>query len=199
MKARIEAEWPNREKSKAGIRGRTLNRGFLRYVCGFIRVLSYNLRAMAARKSLDRFRQRSREFWERVTERRELEDLWQQFAAEARASYGVYAKEVDWEASQRESKWKRPFYMARALFWAVLTKLSPARRALLLLAVLLLVLIQYVNAGHNATILRRVSGAVERLEAGGLPLGIGDATPYASGGITLEQGAPPSGLHRRRG
>jgi phosphoserine phosphatase RsbU/P len=30
----------------------------------------------------------------------------------------------------------------------------------------------YVNAGHNAPILRKKSGAIERLEAGGIPMGI---------------------------
>jgi phosphoserine phosphatase RsbU/P len=33
-------------------------------------------------------------------------------------------------------------------------------------------LLNYINAGHNAPILRRASGEVLRLEAGGLPLGI---------------------------
>jgi sigma-B regulation protein RsbU (phosphoserine phosphatase) len=30
----------------------------------------------------------------------------------------------------------------------------------------------YVNAGHNPPMLRRANGSIERLEAGGLPLGI---------------------------
>ena len=45
----------------------------------------------------------------------------------------------------------------------------------------------YVNAGHNAPILRRRSGALEMLEEGGLPLGVMDAV-YASGSVTLEHG-----------
>ena len=36
----------------------------------------------------------------------------------------------------------------------------------------------YVSAGHNAPILRRGSGAVERLEAGGIPMGILENAPY---------------------
>jgi sigma-B regulation protein RsbU (phosphoserine phosphatase) len=36
----------------------------------------------------------------------------------------------------------------------------------------------YVNAGHNWPVLRRASGAIARLEAGGLPLGISAAAPY---------------------
>jgi len=46
----------------------------------------------------------------------------------------------------------------------------------------------YINAGHNQPILRRASGAVERLGAGGLPLGIRKEAPYESGAVTLECG-----------
>ena len=46
----------------------------------------------------------------------------------------------------------------------------------------------YVNAGHNAPILRRQSGVIERLETGGIPLGIQENVPYASGTVTLQSG-----------
>jgi len=46
----------------------------------------------------------------------------------------------------------------------------------------------YVNAGHNPPILRRPSGAIERLQAGGIPLGILETTPYAAGSVVLEEG-----------
>ena len=46
----------------------------------------------------------------------------------------------------------------------------------------------YVNAGHNNPILRRKSGSIERLEAGGMPLGIMEDAPYQSGQQTLEPG-----------
>jgi sigma-B regulation protein RsbU (phosphoserine phosphatase) len=46
----------------------------------------------------------------------------------------------------------------------------------------------YVNAGHNWPVLRRAVGAVERLEAGGLPLGINAALPYQSGTTSLTKG-----------
>ncbi|GGH07057.1 PP2C family protein-serine/threonine phosphatase [Silvibacterium dinghuense] len=46
----------------------------------------------------------------------------------------------------------------------------------------------YVNAGHNNPILRRRAGAIERLNAGGMPLGIMDGVPYASGEVMLEGG-----------
>jgi sigma-B regulation protein RsbU (phosphoserine phosphatase) len=46
----------------------------------------------------------------------------------------------------------------------------------------------YVNAGHNNPIVLRRSGAVERLDVGGMPLGIMEAAPYQSGELTLESG-----------
>jgi len=46
----------------------------------------------------------------------------------------------------------------------------------------------YVNAGHNAPILRRQTGAIERLERGGIPLGIQESVPYESGAVTLQSG-----------
>jgi phosphoserine phosphatase RsbU/P len=46
----------------------------------------------------------------------------------------------------------------------------------------------YVNAGHNAPILRRQTGAIERLETGGIPLGIQENAPYESGTVTLQSG-----------
>src|SRR2546425_12542823 len=93
---------------------------------------------MSARETLDRLGRRMRDFRQRVTEGLQLEDLWTQFKSEARASYGFYSQDVDWEAVNRATQWQRPFYIARALFWALILKLSPARRVLLLLAIAML-------------------------------------------------------------
>jgi serine phosphatase RsbU (regulator of sigma subunit) len=46
----------------------------------------------------------------------------------------------------------------------------------------------YVNAGHNAPILRRSSGSVERLEAGGIPLGIQPEAVHQAVSTTLGVG-----------
>ncbi len=46
----------------------------------------------------------------------------------------------------------------------------------------------YINAGHNNPILRRQSGNIERLEVGGVPLGILEDAPYQSGTVTLQSG-----------
>jgi sigma-B regulation protein RsbU (phosphoserine phosphatase) len=45
----------------------------------------------------------------------------------------------------------------------------------------------YINAGHNVPILRKTSGAVERLEAGGIPVGILAEPPYQVGTTRLER------------
>ena len=46
----------------------------------------------------------------------------------------------------------------------------------------------YVNAGHNPPVLRRKSGAIEKLDQGGIPLGILESAPYSAGSVVLESG-----------
>jgi sigma-B regulation protein RsbU (phosphoserine phosphatase) len=83
---------------------------------------------------------RLRNFWQRVSEGRQIDDLWSQFTADARASYGFYGRDVDWEEIQKLPRWRRPLHVIRQFFWALLLKLSPARRVLLLLAFALMLL-----------------------------------------------------------
>jgi sigma-B regulation protein RsbU (phosphoserine phosphatase) len=94
--------------------------------------------------------QRLRAFWARLTEGFQLEQLWGQFKSEAQAGYVLYSRDVDWEAIGREkSKFKRILLSGWALFQAILMKLSPARRVLLVFALLLLVFHPDVSWGHN--------------------------------------------------
>jgi len=60
---------------------------------------------------------------------------------------------------------------------AVLSEYNPASRKL-----------TYVNAGHNAPILRHANGAVEMLEVGGLPLGIRLDRAYETASLELRPG-----------
>jgi sigma-B regulation protein RsbU (phosphoserine phosphatase) len=46
----------------------------------------------------------------------------------------------------------------------------------------------YINAGHNAPLVRRGSGTIERLESGGLPLGVRSDAQYQSATVTLQPG-----------
>jgi len=85
-------------------------------------------------------RPRPPSFWQRVSEGRAIDDLWSQFAADARSSYGFYGKDVDWDEVNKLPWWKRPFRVAGQLFWAMMNKLTPARRVLLLIALVLLAL-----------------------------------------------------------
>jgi sigma-B regulation protein RsbU (phosphoserine phosphatase) len=92
-----------------------------------------------------RFGGRLKNFWHRVSEGRQIDDLWTQFAADARASYGFYGRDVDWDEIQKLPRWRRPLHVTRQFFWALLLKMTPARRVLLLIAFVLLVL----SGGNN--------------------------------------------------
>jgi sigma-B regulation protein RsbU (phosphoserine phosphatase) len=46
----------------------------------------------------------------------------------------------------------------------------------------------YINAGHNNPILRRNTGLIERLDVGGLPLGIQPEAKYESASVALAPG-----------
>src|ERR1700693_1537582 len=82
-----------------------------------------------------------RDFWALVTEDLKIGQLWGEFKSEARSSYGLYSKDVDWDAIGREkSKFKRFLFAAWGLFQAMLMKLSPARRVLLIIALVLIVI-----------------------------------------------------------
>ena len=79
-----------------------------------------------------------RAFWQRISEGLTLQQLWGQFSREARESYRFYSKEFDSHVTD-DTSWKGGFRLAGALFWAMIAKLSPARRVFLLIALLLLV------------------------------------------------------------
>jgi sigma-B regulation protein RsbU (phosphoserine phosphatase) len=80
-----------------------------------------------------------RNFWQRVSEGRQIEDLWTQFAADARASYGFYGGDIDWDEIKKLPRRQRPLRVANEFFWALLLKLTPARRVLLLAALVMLI------------------------------------------------------------
>jgi len=79
-------------------------------------------------------------FWDRVSDGLEIQTLWGQFFSEARASYRLYDREVDWDALRHETRLRRFLKISHTLFWAMLLKLSPARRVFLLIVFLLLAL-----------------------------------------------------------
>jgi phosphoserine phosphatase RsbU/P len=79
------------------------------------------------------------EFWQRISEGRRIDELWSQFKADTRASYGFYM--TDAAAEEMVNRRGRPRFwrIAKTLFWSLVMKLTPARRVLLILAFVLLV------------------------------------------------------------
>src|SRR5260370_24608134 len=84
------------------------------------------------------FKVRLQRFWQRVTEGLELTQLWSQFETEARTGYRLYSRDVAAKTPEGLTQRGRHLHVVREFFWAVLEKLSPARRVLLLAAFVLL-------------------------------------------------------------
>ena len=78
-------------------------------------------------------------FWRRVTDGLELNQLWAQFQADARSSYRLYSREVVVTRPEGVRQGKHWLEVTKQFFWAILEKLSPARRVLLLLALIMVV------------------------------------------------------------
>ncbi len=79
----------------------------------------------------------ARRFWHRVTEGMAVGQLWSQFEKDARSSYRLYSAGLD-HLQAEPSRGRRAWLITKAIFWAILEKLTPARRVLLLLALILL-------------------------------------------------------------
>ncbi|HEY6373758.1 MAG TPA: PP2C family protein-serine/threonine phosphatase [Candidatus Sulfotelmatobacter sp.] len=92
-------------------------------------------------------------FWRRVTDGLEVSQLWSQFESEARTSYRLYSRDVEARTPDGLTHGGRNLHIVKEFFWAVFEKLSPARRVLLLAALILLVLphsaIEYTGRGGN--------------------------------------------------
>ena len=88
------------------------------------------------------FGMRLQQFWRRVTEGLEISQLWSQFESETKASYRLYSKDVQAKTPEGLTHGGRHLHVVREFFWAVLDKLSPARRVLLLAALILMVIPQ---------------------------------------------------------
>jgi phosphoserine phosphatase RsbU/P len=99
--------------------------------------------------SLDRF-------WQRVTAGMELTELWSQFKRDAQSGYKFYQRDFDVEGVPGQPKGRAFVQRLKAFMWAVLEKLTPARRLLLLIGVVLLLLpsggIQFHRGTHDVQI-----------------------------------------------
>lgn len=79
-------------------------------------------------------------FWRRVSDGMELNQLWQQFRADTRTSYLLYSHEIDATRTPGVGKGKHFLHVANQFFWAIMEKLTPARRVLLLVALVMVFL-----------------------------------------------------------
>src|SRR5271156_4415084 len=94
----------------------------------------------------------ARNFWLRVSDGLAINQLWSQFEKDARSSYRLYSAGLK-DLQAKPSGLRHAWQIAKALFWAILEKLTPARRVLLLVALILLFApsggMTYTNqAGH---------------------------------------------------
>ena len=85
-------------------------------------------------------KERAARFWDRVTEGMQVSELWNQFRADAQSSYRLYSRDVDTTRDADVRRGRHVLQLARQFFCAILEKLTPARRILLLLALVLIAL-----------------------------------------------------------
>jgi phosphoserine phosphatase RsbU/P len=81
--------------------------------------------------------ERVNRFWLRVTEGMQLNQLWSQFRTDAHSSYRLYSLEVDSTRVEGVDHTRHFLSVGGQFFWAIVEKLTPARRVLLLVALVL--------------------------------------------------------------
>jgi len=96
--------------------------------------------AGASRAERPSFSMRLHNFWQRVTEGLAVSQLWSQFESEARSSYRLYSRDVEAKTPEGLTRRGHGIHVVKEFFWAVMEKLSPARRVLLLASLILLVI-----------------------------------------------------------
>ncbi|HYJ45620.1 MAG TPA: hypothetical protein VEV81_03330, partial [Pyrinomonadaceae bacterium] len=84
------------------------------------------------------FSERVHQFWQRVTEGMEINQLWMQFKKDATSSYRLYSRAVQ-ARSPNDPLTHSMWNTGKQFAWSILEKLSPARRVLLLFGFVLLV------------------------------------------------------------
>jgi sigma-B regulation protein RsbU (phosphoserine phosphatase) len=75
-------------------------------------------------------------FWQRVTEGLQISELWLQFKRDAQTGFQFYRR--DYEAGTPAGQHKSLFQRVQEVMWAFLSKLTPARRVLLLIGIVFL-------------------------------------------------------------
>ena len=80
----------------------------------------------------------------------ELTQLWSQFETDARSSYRLYSRDVAAKTPEGLTRRGHHLHVVKEFFWSVLEKLSPARRVLLLAALIMLVFPSSGFSYHDA-------------------------------------------------
>jgi sigma-B regulation protein RsbU (phosphoserine phosphatase) len=88
-------------------------------------------------------------FWQRISEGIQIAELWSQFSADARASYGFYMKEADSEEMVNRRGRPRFGRILKTLFWSLAMKLTPTRRVILIIACVLFFVPNVNFQAHN--------------------------------------------------
>jgi phosphoserine phosphatase RsbU/P len=89
------------------------------------------------------------QFWRRVSDGMKLNELWTQLHTDARSTYRLYSREIDAAGSAEATGRRRIIPFAKKFFWAILEKLTPARRVVLLIALGLLLMPEVMTFGNN--------------------------------------------------
>jgi serine phosphatase RsbU (regulator of sigma subunit) len=89
----------------------------------------------------------AKKFWQRVSEGLEVHQLWSQLQKDAKSSYRLYSADMA-EREAGQTRGQRAWYIFKTLFWAIIEKLSPARRLLLLAG---LILVFFPSGGFTYT------------------------------------------------
>jgi hypothetical protein len=113
-----------------------------------------------------------RTFVDRITDGLKAEQLWSQFKADATSSYTMYRREI--VSGDDEQQRHRHWEVVKEFFWAVLRKLTPARRIMLLAGLVFsfLPIVQWKVSGEQYSVSMNVVGGLFLLAL--LILEIGD-------------------------
>lgn len=98
------------------------------------------------------FLRKLQDFWTRVTDGLALQQLWSQFMTEARTGYRLYSKEVAARSQEPRTPHAHWVHTVVDFFWAILMKLSPAKRVVLLIGMVLLLLGNLSFDADNGTV-----------------------------------------------
>src|SRR5512146_3599880 len=100
-----------------------------------------------------------RTFVDRITDGLKAEQLWAQFKADATSGYSLYKAELaPVEGGRRHRTWET----IKQFFWAVMRKLTPVRRIMLLIGIFLTIfpVIQYQSGDEHVSISLNLIGGV---------------------------------------